>query len=1425
MGRPAGEGAPRRGASQKEMRRKAGSGHPRGPPSGREGPLSLLELQLQALVRSSRCVPPTAGQVSGASGVVNGFVCFLEEFLTQTFKPVSIHLDGSDPADGASCRSQRAASLFSRVPSNTTSAEREWVAPRPARVEVVGSCCSARLGPPAFARNVDIVFELPEASLDTRDYLNYRYLAKRAAYLDAVHAQLQEAIAAATLEGSWEWAKLGKGGLQVTSAVVAWRFDESKPYVSLRFQSPADAAAAAPADADAAAAAAAGSEPETVCEHLLKQLRLWEVRLFPSCPSGVFKEKLLRPDANSVRRRTTATRGLSAAAAAAGPLPEAAVKKLPPTPYYNGLVLEDTRFTQHAKILRACAADVPGFADAVLLLKAWAKRRGLVTSGAPPLNPPTGLCGFTLSLLLAHVCLANAEVTRGAAPAQLFRLALTFLASADFATQYYCFGVAEGQPKKAVNAETAALLEAAVAARNDAADATAAAPAVGAAAAEEQQETGGSKLRGRGRRELCVGLVEEACLFDSPEKTFNVLWRAQLHMQELQHEARSSLSALQTMQDPFLLLFGEHQEQLLLKSDLWVRSPSLPPRGGAYAPETSVPVANYEAPALDQRHAGQDVYEEEPHADTPSHFDIPKWEAAPAFLAAATLGRLVLRGLSDRLQLMRLRFTPVEPAAGGALDAAAGSAADRCPVGVLLCVTLNGKASSRLLDRGPSVVDAAEAASRTPRAVAAESFRRFWGPRCDVRRFQDGRMLHCVLWEKFAAAEGPAALERASSNAAEGLTPPEQIVRAVLERHAAGLTSYTAFSTKTEQPSEGLAHAEKTSKKRFFTVSCCPVGANGPLPERQKALIRAFSALKNLLCSLSSVPLNIKQIWHCDAALRHTEVLQTSIWGTEAAEAATVHSVVVQFEDSGKWPVEREAVRRLKTAFLVAMNEELLRDYSIPSNVMESYLDVHFQSFIFRVQIFHPNEVMEEANIFTDFSLKPITSRLGKALNAGKTSSKDAATAPGSSVGEEKAVLQTCDLLLQEDVAILFSINAFHKDPVAQLRSLWWGPQVSAMLHSLALRHTAFAGAVRLATLWLSKQLIVGAVHFAEHVMAFLFVDHLLAGYGDEPQSPHVALLRFLHFVGSFDWDYSPLLVSFDSASHLTEDQRQQMRVSFEHFGRFPSVHSAIDPHGFILPLPEPASFQRLCRCARSCSQRVRAAAASMSRLPAVWRSLFCTDWRQFDIIIKLKDPLVDPATRPAEQRLEKKRKFANLAFNVKAEDSNVSLLRGLLQQESTTDITVQLAKPLHLSSTAPEAPAVLDDLLLRAFGSKACVRRYLLLRFLNRLCRAFPDALVVGFDFVQAQQLGGGLPSAVALKIPPAMLLCKALQPSSASPSLLLRPSWSTHSEMASQGTRAHQGLPSVEEGGLIAALSPSLLLGGITSIGSGMIQEVALA
>lgn len=115
---------------------------------------------------------PAAG-LSLSSSVLRDFVAFLESFLLNDYQPVQIHLTEPSKKEGNFIFSQTAQALFSRVPGNAKATPPIWTAPKPSQVQLVGSC-GAELGPPAFARNLDLAFELPADALDKRDYLNYR---------------------------------------------------------------------------------------------------------------------------------------------------------------------------------------------------------------------------------------------------------------------------------------------------------------------------------------------------------------------------------------------------------------------------------------------------------------------------------------------------------------------------------------------------------------------------------------------------------------------------------------------------------------------------------------------------------------------------------------------------------------------------------------------------------------------------------------------------------------------------------------------------------------------------------------------------------------------------------------------------------------------------------------------------------------------------------------------------------------------------------------------------------------------------------------------------------------------------------------------------------------------------------------------------
>lgn len=171
MDRSAYGGTPECGVSQKR-RKKDTSLSRAARATGSASSVSLLELQLQALVESSSCSPPDLRQ-GGASAVIADFVSFLKQFLLKSFRPVRIRLDGSDSVAAPIIQSEKATTLFGRVPGNSKATKTEWNAPRPAGVEIIGSC-GAGFGPASFARNIDLAFKMPDDCLDKRDYLNYR---------------------------------------------------------------------------------------------------------------------------------------------------------------------------------------------------------------------------------------------------------------------------------------------------------------------------------------------------------------------------------------------------------------------------------------------------------------------------------------------------------------------------------------------------------------------------------------------------------------------------------------------------------------------------------------------------------------------------------------------------------------------------------------------------------------------------------------------------------------------------------------------------------------------------------------------------------------------------------------------------------------------------------------------------------------------------------------------------------------------------------------------------------------------------------------------------------------------------------------------------------------------------------------------------
>ncbi|CAK0821814.1 unnamed protein product [Prorocentrum cordatum] len=334
----------------------------------------------------------------------------------------------------------------------------------PKRIDVVGSfllgtCLRSSL-------QADVALEMPAETFQSKDYLNFRYWDKRAAYVGEVRRQLAKAQGrGAPLAG-------------VELLFEALHGDPCRPCLTLR-----------PLDQDATAP--------------------WAVRLLPSCAADLFPPPKLAPNRNSVRP--------AEGAAAAAPAP---------TAQYNSCILEDVRMRACLEYLHRALQRFPSLRDAVLLLKRWAWARGFLAQQPGAQRAGGGLAvfmplsGFCLSVLAAHAAQTASVAPTETSSFQLFKLALSVLASIDWESQKLVLGAAAPR----------------------------------ALTAEERSTRG-------------------ANFFDA-DGILNFFWRLGPFIGELKREAQRALTLLDTEADPYDAVFGRRMAPELLW-DCVVRAPLL----------------------------------------------------------------------------------------------------------------------------------------------------------------------------------------------------------------------------------------------------------------------------------------------------------------------------------------------------------------------------------------------------------------------------------------------------------------------------------------------------------------------------------------------------------------------------------------------------------------------------------------------------------------------------------------------------------------------------------------------------------------------------------------------------------------------------------------------------------------------------------
>ncbi|XP_057529291.1 uncharacterized protein LOC130807910 isoform X1 [Amaranthus tricolor] len=240
---------------------------------------------------------------------------------------------------------------------------------------------------------------------------------------------------------------------------------------------------------------------------------------------------------------------------------------------------------------------------------------------------------------------------------------------------------------------------------------------------------------------------------------------------------------------------------------------------------------------------------------------------------------------------------------------------------LLIGVAISGLDKAlRLVDKGPDPEHKEEVAK----------FRKFWGEKSEFRRFNDGTIGECVVWQ-YKQWERHLIVKR--------------IIEHVLSRHLS--LSIDNVVVCADQLDFSLCHG-----------STDPISYTG-------GLLEAYENLSKCLRTLDDIPLRVSSVQPLDSAFRLTSVFPPEphpLAGEKGSFLRTIKvattcvqpvEVLIQLEGSGNWPMDELATEKTKSAFLLKIGESLQSKWGVSCIATEDDVDVLLSGYAFRLKILH----------------------------------------------------------------------------------------------------------------------------------------------------------------------------------------------------------------------------------------------------------------------------------------------------------------------------------------------------------------------------------------------------------------------------------------------------------------------------------------
>lgn len=461
---------------------------------------------------------------------------------------------------------------------------------------------------------------------------------------------------------------------------------------------------------------------------------------------------------------------------------------------------------------------------------------------------------------------------------------------------------------------------------------------------------------------------------------------------------------------------------------------------------------------------------------------------------------------------------------------------------------------------------------------AVADFVRLWGKgTAGLRKFKDGLILYCVSWGTPPSVSSPENVNNIAANANKHRII-QRVITHLLNRHLShsALTTGAPASNTSESIwtvsmlGDEILRAHLAAPERVNPDLVGPTFKPVPAPlsntDSHDHITFVWTQLQKLLRGLKGLSMPIKTLTLPGPLARSSSAtppeynplsdpeipfsqrqfaIRSASTAAQLCPAAV--PVILQFESSGAWPEDLDAISHVKTALYLELSRHLTEQQAsatLASRPSADALFIYFKGYTFQVEIFHPRELIIRNMLYrqvviaqrTDEQQRILREKISK-MEHMKQIAESKSIVPsnfGASSSSSNKHTHADVFSKQGAVPLVGPVNT-HVEPLQSVADAFSkfgvSPKVSSLLHSLQLAYPAFGPTCVLVKKWLAAHLLPLS-QFADGLLIDLLVSrvfhatpYLSAPWTSPPAHAYAAFQRVLFLLAHLSWESGPIIV------------------------------------------------------------------------------------------------------------------------------------------------------------------------------------------------------------------------------------------------------------------------------------------------------------